>query len=104
MQEGSAGDWASNSTCTILDGNSPFPDWETFCTCFEAAFGDAGQEAHAHQHLHSLKMTQGMMAEEYMTAFEAISRKTGFNDGALMDAYQHGLLSGPHWNEGTKQL
>jgi hypothetical protein len=33
-----------------------------------------------------------MTAEEYMTAFEAISGKTGFNDGALMDAYEHGLL------------
>ena len=37
-------------------------------------------------------MTQGMTAEEYTMAFEAISGKTGFNDGALMDAYEHGLL------------
>jgi hypothetical protein len=57
MQGGSAGDWASNYTCAILDGDSPFPDWETFCTCFEAVFSDADQEAHAHQHLCSLKMT-----------------------------------------------
>ena len=33
-----------------------------------------------------------MTAEEYTTAFEAISGKTGFNDEALMDACEHGLL------------
>jgi Retrotransposon gag protein len=92
MQGGSAGDWASKYTHAILDGDSPFPDWETFCNCFEAAFGEADQAAHAHQHLHYLKMTQGMTAEEYTMAFEAISGKTGFNDEALMDAYEHGLL------------
>ncbi|KAF9514904.1 hypothetical protein BS47DRAFT_1342512 [Hydnum rufescens UP504] len=83
MQGGSAGDWASNYTCAILDGDSPFPGWETFCTHFEAAF---------ELQLHTLKMTQGMTAEEYTMAFEAISGKTGFNDGALMDVYEHGLL------------
>jgi len=92
MQGGSAGDWASNYTRAILDGDSPFPDWETFCTRFERAFGDADREAHARQRLRSLKMTRGMTAEEYTTAFEAISGRTGFNDEALMDAYEHGLL------------
>jgi hypothetical protein len=92
MQGGSAGDWASNYSRAILDGDSPFPDWETFCNRFEAAFGDADREANARQRLRSLKMTRGMTAEEYTTAFEAISGKTGFNDEALMDAYEHGLL------------
>ena len=45
----------------------------------------------AHAQLHALKMTAGMMADEYMARFEMLADRTGFNDAALEDAFIRGL-------------
>ena len=95
MQGGSAGDWAANHTHSMLENNQqPFATWAEFCTHFEAAFGDSDQPAQARQCLHDLKMVRGMTAEEYTAAFEAMADCSGFNDQALMDAYERGLQRG----------
>ena len=39
----------------------------------------------ARAQLHELKMTPGTMAEDYMTRFELLADRTGFNDAALED-------------------
>jgi hypothetical protein len=95
MQGGSAGDWAANHTRSILEqGVQPFQDWAAFRTRFESAFGDSDRQAQSRQRLRDIKMTRGMTAEEYTAAFEAIAGRTGFNEDALMDAYEHGLQRG----------
>jgi len=95
MQGGSAGDWAANHTRTILEtGAQPFATWAVFRERFEAAFGDSDRQAQSRQRLRDIKMTRGMTAEEYTAAFEAIAGRTGFNEDALMDAYEHGLQRG----------
>lgn len=95
MQGGSAGEWAANHTRSMLETNqSPFASWDDFRARFEAAFGDSDRQAQARQNLHNLRMTKGMTAEEYTAAFEALAGRTAFNDEALMDAYERGLLRG----------
>lgn len=95
MQGGSAGDWAANHTRTILEGGqNPFTSWKDFQSRFEAAFGDSDRQAQSRQRLRDLKMARGTTAEEYTAAFEAIAGRTGFNDEALMDAFEHGLQRG----------
>ena len=41
----------------------------------------------ARNQLHVLKMTTGMMADEYMAKFEMLTGRTGFNQAALEDAF-----------------
>jgi hypothetical protein len=95
MQGGSAGDWAANHTRSMLENNQqPFATWAEFRTRFEAAFGDSDRPAQARQRLHDLKMVRGVTAEEYTAAFEAVADRSGFNDQALMDAYERGLQRG----------
>src|SRR5882724_13473978 len=45
----------------------------------------------ARSQLHTLKMTTGMMADEYTAKFEMLADRTGFNDAALEDAFIQGL-------------
>src|SRR5882724_7397594 len=45
----------------------------------------------ARAQLHSLKMTTGMTAYEYMAKFEMLADRTSFNDAALEDAFIRGL-------------
>jgi uncharacterized coiled-coil protein SlyX len=95
MQGGSAGEWAANHTRTMLEGHhNPFTSWDDFRHRFEAAFGDSDRQAQSRQSLHDLRMTRTMTAEEYTAAFEALAGRTGFNDAALMDAYERGLQRG----------
>ena len=37
----------------------------------------------AHAQLHTMKMTMGMTADEYMAKFDMLADRTGFNDAAL---------------------
>ena len=41
--------------------------------------------------LHTLKMTMGMMADEYMAKFKMLVGRTSFNEAALEDAFIWGL-------------
>ena len=54
-------------------------------------FGNPDQEMTAHMQLHALRMTLGMMAEEYMASFEMLAAWTSFNEAALEDMYIRGL-------------
>jgi len=41
--------------------------------------------------LNTLRMTPGMMAEEYTASFKMLATQTSFNEAALKDMYIHGL-------------
>ena len=53
----------------------------------ERTFGDPDWERTARMQLHALRMTPGMMAEEYMASFEMLATQTHFNEAALKDTY-----------------
>ena len=57
----------------------------------ERTFSDPDWERTTHTQLHALRMTPGMMAEEYMASFKMLAALTSFNEAALKDMYIHGL-------------
>src|SRR5882724_722028 len=87
MHRGMAQVWAANETSAVLANTSTFSTLEGLLTLIKRTFGDLDKEMTAHAQLHTLRMTPGMTAEEYMANFEMISGRTGFNDAALEDAY-----------------
>src|SRR5882724_7961180 len=91
MWGGMAQVWAANKTSAILDNMSSFGTLAELLALIERTFSDPDQERNAHMQLHALKMTLGMMAEEYMASFEMLTTRTSFNEAALEDTYIHRL-------------
>ena len=91
MWGGMAQVWAANETNAILDNMSSFSTLAELLASIERTFSDPDRERTAHTQLHALKMTPGMMAEEYMASFEMLATWTGFNKAALEDTYIRGL-------------
>jgi len=91
MRGGIAQVWAENETNVILSYTSMFATLAKLLSSIEKTFRDPNQERTAHAQLHTLKMTMGMMADEYMAKFEMLADRTSFNDAALEDAFIRGL-------------
>src|SRR5882724_4303934 len=91
MQGGMAQVWAANETSAILDNTSSFGTLTELLALIKRTFGEPDQERTAHMQLHALRMTLGMMAEEYMVSFEMLADCTSFNEAALKDTYIHRL-------------
>src|SRR5882724_6637867 len=91
MQGGMSQLWVANKTSAILDNTSSFSTLAELLASIKRTFGDQDQERTTHTQLHALKMTPGMMAEEYMANFKMLTTWTGFNEAALEDMYIHGL-------------
>src|SRR5882724_8703603 len=91
MWGGMAQVWAANETSAILDNMSSFITLAELLASIKRTFGDPDRERTAHTQLHALKMTPGMMAEEYTASFEMLAAWTGFNKAALKDTYICGL-------------
>src|SRR5882724_10390816 len=91
MQGGMAQVWAVNETSAILDNTSSFGTLVELLASIERTFGNPDSERTACTQLHALKMTLGMMAEEYMASFEVLATQTSFNEAALKDTYIRGL-------------
>jgi hypothetical protein len=92
MRGGTAGAWAENLTTIMLDPTAPNPyaTFSEFLIAFESAFGEPDRTFSARTQLHGLR--QGSMsAEEYTAHFDALAGRTGFDEQALIDAYQRGL-------------
>jgi len=70
---------------------STFNTLEGLLASIEKTFGDLDRERTAHTQLHAVKMTPGMMVEEYMANFEMLAGLTSFNEVSLEDAYVWGL-------------
>jgi|SRR5882724_7827761 len=87
MQGGMAQVWAANETIAILDNMSSFGTLADILASIKRTFGDPDRERTTRMQLHALRMTLGMMAEEYMTSFEMLTTQTGFNEAALEDTY-----------------
>src|SRR5882724_1926015 len=87
MSGGMAHVWAANETSVTLANTSTFNTLEGLLTSIEKTFSNPDRERMACAQLHLHKMTPGMTAEEYMTNFEMLARRTGFNEAALEDAY-----------------
>src|SRR5882724_8519106 len=83
--------WAANETSMILDNTSSFGTLAELLASIKRTFGDPDWERTTHMQLHTLRMTLGMMAEEYIASFEMLTARTGFNEAALEDIYIHGL-------------
>src|SRR5882724_5253216 len=83
--------WAANETSMILDNTSSFGTLVELLALIKRTFGDPDWERTTHMQLHALRMTMGMMAEEYMASFEMLTAQTSFNKAALEDMYIHGL-------------
>src|SRR5882724_5618471 len=90
MWGGMAQVWVANETSAILDNMSSFGTLMELLASIERT-SDPDQESTAHTQLHALRMTLGMMAEEYMASFEMLATRTGFKKAALEDMYIHGL-------------
>ena len=73
MWGGMAQVWAANKTSAILDNMSSFGTLTELLASIERTFGDPDWERTARMQLHALRMTPGMMAEEYMASFEMLS-------------------------------
>ena len=91
MRGGIAQVWAENETNVILSYTSMFATLAELLSSIERTFGDPDQERTARAQLHALKMTTGMMADEYTARFEMLADRTGFNDAALEDTFIRGL-------------
>src|SRR5882724_1552139 len=91
MGGGMAQVWEANETSTTLANMSTFNTLEALLMSIEKTFGDLDRERMACTQLHTLKMIPGMTAEEYMANFEMLTRRTGFNEAALEDAYVQGF-------------
>src|SRR5882724_3987370 len=91
MRGGMAQVWAANEMSAILDNMSSFSTLAELLASIKRTFGDLDRERTTHTQLHALKMTPGMMAEEYMASFEMLATWTGFNKAALEDTYIRGL-------------
>ena len=91
MWGGMAQVWVSNETSVILDNTSSFSTLAELLASIKRTFSDPDQERTACTQLHSLRMTLGMMAEEYMASLEMLTAQTGFNEAALKDMYIRGL-------------
>src|SRR6266481_9839435 len=91
MCGGTAQMWAANETTAIMDGRLHFHTLDEILANIERTFGDPDWARMACMQLHKLKMTQAMMAEDYMARFEVLTGRTGFNNEALEDAYTWGL-------------
>ena len=92
MRGGTAGAWAENLATVMLDPSvyNPYTTFSEFLSAFENAFGEPDRAFSARTQLHNLRQAS-MSAEEYTAHFDAIAGRTGFNDQALIDAYQRGL-------------
>src|SRR5882724_13451738 len=90
MCKGIAQVWAENETNAILSYTSTFTTLAKLLSSIERTFRDPDQERTAHAQLHTLKMTMGMMADEYMAKFEMLADRTAFNDAALEDMFIRG--------------
>src|SRR5882724_12537943 len=82
---------AANKTSVTLANTSMLNTLKGLLKSIEKTFGDSDRERMACTQLHALKMMRGMTAEEYMANFEMLTRRTGFNEAALEDAYIQGL-------------
>src|SRR5882724_7262299 len=91
MWGGMAQVWVANKTSAILDNMSSFGTLIELLALIERTFGDPDWERTTHTQLHTLRMTLGMMAEEYMASFEMLAAWTSFNEAALEDMYIRGL-------------
>jgi len=91
LQGGMAQVWAANETSAIFDNMSSFGTLSELLASIKRTFGDPDRERTTCTQLHALKMTLGMMAEEYTASFEMFAAWTSFNEAALEDMYIHGL-------------
>ena len=91
MSGGMAQVWEANETSMTLANTSMFNTLEGPLTSIEKTFGDPDRERMACTQLQALKMMLGMTTDEYMANFEMLTRKAGFNETALEDAYVQGL-------------
>src|SRR5882672_5551469 len=91
MHGGIAQVWAENETNAILSHTSTFTTLSKLLAGITRTFGDPDRERMVHSQLHALRMTMGMMADEYMAKFEMLAGRTSFNKVALEDAFIRGL-------------
>src|SRR5882672_905270 len=79
--------WAKNETNVVLSNSSTFTTLAELLAGITRTFGDPDLERTVHAQLHALKMTMGMMADEYTARFEMLAGRTGFNEEALEDTF-----------------
>jgi hypothetical protein len=65
--------------------------WEEFIARFQATWGDADAMCMAGIKLQSLKMPA--TADKYIATFQVLVDKTGYNEAALINFFQHGLTT-----------
>ena len=66
MHGGMAQVWAANETMAVITGTSQMQTLDIFLDNIKKTFRDLDQAQMAHAQLHELKMTSGIMAEDYM--------------------------------------
>src|SRR5882672_1161120 len=91
MHRGIVQFWAENKTNAVLSHSSTFTTPAELLAGIMRTFSDPDRERTVHTQLHALKMTMGMMADEYMARFEMLAGRTGFNKVALEDTFIRGL-------------
>ena len=91
MTGGTAEVWAHNQMQAIINGISLIPIFEAFIKQVKDMFADPDHSRTACTKLHNLRMSLGMLADEYMAQFEFLAGRINFNEAALEDVYSQGL-------------
>src|SRR5882724_4452604 len=91
MQGEMAQVWVANETSVILDNMSSFSTLVELLASIKGTFSNPDWEWTACTQLHTLKLTLGMTAEEYMASFEMLATWTSFNEAAFEDTNNCGL-------------
>jgi hypothetical protein len=76
--------WALGKQGKLMAGTHG--NWEDFVECFHVTWGDADTTCMAGIQMQSLKMTT--TADEYISAFQVLAERMGYNDTALIDLFQ----------------
>jgi hypothetical protein len=90
MKKDKAKIWIDN----LLEGKTlkeAFPTWDHFVKAFTQKFKDPLSEETARMHIRSLKQGN-QTVEAYITAFETYEKKTGYDDLALKEIFEDGLI------------
>ena len=88
MKGGTAGPWANAKVKAYKGGVSDTLD--AFLKQFQDVFGDPDPAGTARHKLSLLKQ-ESQTADEYVSAFREFKDDTGYNDAALVDAFEKGL-------------
>lgn len=91
MTEGHAAEWAE-TRFRECETDAKFKDtWATFKAKMDEAFESSTARSDAQYEMNKLRMISSEPADHYITRFEVLEQRTGYNDVALLEKFKKGL-------------